>query len=176
MRRGIWQDISIPGVLHVCAKCDGEQEASTDYYPRKPHGRQQCVTAPNIPEIAQPTVARSATEGLASYGITSAEQPFVQRHCAETRQEGCRFKNLRAAISLDTLLSSPTRAGKDQSKVRIRRVPPKLGTELAELLTDIAGLPVRISLLIKDLPAEMRSDLLSGGNDIHSLFSSTLER
>jgi hypothetical protein len=67
------------GDLHVCAKCDAEQGASTNYRPHKTHRRQQCVTAPNIPGTAQPSVARSATENLASSGTTAAEPPSVQR-------------------------------------------------------------------------------------------------
>jgi hypothetical protein len=67
------------GVLHVCAKCDGEQGASTNYCPHKAHRRQRCVTAPNIPVTAQSSVARSATENLASYGTTPAEPLSVQR-------------------------------------------------------------------------------------------------
>jgi hypothetical protein len=65
--------------LHVCAKCDDEREASTNYdYSRKPHRRQQCVTVSNIPGMAQASVAQSATEGLASYGTTAAERLFVR--------------------------------------------------------------------------------------------------
>jgi hypothetical protein len=84
------------GDLHVCAKCDSEQGASTSYYPRKPHRRQQCVTALNISGMARPTVARSATEGLASYGTTAVEQLFVQRsvliasrHVKTATVDGC---------------------------------------------------------------------------------------
>jgi DNA-binding response OmpR family regulator len=47
---------------------------------------------------------------------------------------------------------------------------------MAELLTDIDGLPVLVRLLIKDIPAELQSDLVSKGSDIHSLVSSTLEK
>jgi len=36
------------GVLHVCAKCDGERETSNNHYPRMAHRRQKCVTVPNI--------------------------------------------------------------------------------------------------------------------------------
>jgi hypothetical protein len=67
------------GVLHVCAKCDGEQAASTNYPPRKPHRRQPCVTAPNVFGRTQPSVVRFATEGLASYGTIPGEPPSVQR-------------------------------------------------------------------------------------------------
>src|ERR1700729_3101556 len=47
---------------------------------------------------------------------------------------------------------------------------------MAELLTDIDGLPVLVRLLIRDIPADLQSDLVSKGNDIHSLLSSTLEK
>jgi DNA-binding winged helix-turn-helix (wHTH) protein len=73
------------------------------------------------------------------------------------------------------LLSSSARAGKDQSKVQSRQAPPNSRNEMAELLTDIDGLPIRVRLLIKDIPAEMQSDFLSKGSAIHSLLSSTLE-
>jgi hypothetical protein len=83
-------------VLHVCAKCDGEQGATINYYPRKAHRRQQCVTAPNILGMAQPRVAQFATEGLASYGTTPGEPPFVQesaltasRHARKAISDGC---------------------------------------------------------------------------------------
>jgi DNA-binding winged helix-turn-helix (wHTH) protein len=55
-------------------------------------------------------------------------------------------------------------------------VPPKVPDEMAELLTDIDGLPVLLRLLFKDIPTEMQSDFVSKGNDINSLLSSTLER
>jgi hypothetical protein len=67
------------GVLHVCAKCDGEHGASTSRRRHKAHRRQRCVTAPNIPVTAQSSVARSATENLASYGTTPAKPLSVQR-------------------------------------------------------------------------------------------------
>jgi DNA-binding response OmpR family regulator len=47
---------------------------------------------------------------------------------------------------------------------------------MVELITDIDGLPILVRLLIKDIPAEMQSDLASRGNDVHSLLSSTLEK
>src|SRR5437879_1768759 len=36
------------GVLHVCAKCDGRQDTSTNHYPRKARRRQQCAIVRNI--------------------------------------------------------------------------------------------------------------------------------
>ena len=65
-------------VLHVCARCDGQREASTNHYPRKTHRRQRCATVPSIPAMAQPSVARSATESSASSGTTRGEPLSVQ--------------------------------------------------------------------------------------------------
>jgi hypothetical protein len=83
------------GVLHVCAKCDGEG-ASTNYDPRKAHRRQQCVTAPDILGMAQASGARFATDSLASYGTTPSEPRFVQggaltasRHARKASVNGC---------------------------------------------------------------------------------------
>jgi hypothetical protein len=64
--------------LHACARCDGYQEASTNQYPRKAHRRQKCATILNISGTAQPSVARSATENLASFGTTPGEPPSVR--------------------------------------------------------------------------------------------------
>ena len=64
------------GEFHTCARCDGHQEASTNQYPRKAHRRQKCVL--NISGTAQPSVARSATENLASFGTTTGEPPSVR--------------------------------------------------------------------------------------------------
>jgi hypothetical protein len=72
------------GVLHVCATCDGKQGASTDYHPRNAHRRQQCVAAPNILGIAQPNVARFATEGLLSYGTIPGEPRSARRSAPST--------------------------------------------------------------------------------------------
>jgi hypothetical protein len=59
--------------------CDGQQGAGINHYARKGHRRQKCATVPNIPGTAQPGVARSATESLASYGTTAGEPPSVRR-------------------------------------------------------------------------------------------------
>jgi DNA-binding winged helix-turn-helix (wHTH) protein len=48
--------------------------------------------------------------------------------------------------------------------------------EMAELLADIDGLPIRVRFLIKDILTEMRSDFVSRRADIRSLLSSTLEK
>ena len=45
----------------------------------------------------------------------------------------------------------------------------------AELLADIEGLPVLVRLLVQDVSAEMRSDLITDA-DVHSLLSATLEK
>jgi hypothetical protein len=67
------------GTLHVCAKCDGQHEASTNHYPREAHRRQKCVTVPNIFVTAQRNVARSVTESLVSSGTIPGELPSAQR-------------------------------------------------------------------------------------------------
>jgi hypothetical protein len=67
------------GALHACARCDGQQEASTNQYPRKAHRGQQCARVFNISETARPSVARSVTEELASSAATPAEPRSVQR-------------------------------------------------------------------------------------------------
>jgi DNA-binding response OmpR family regulator len=53
---------------------------------------------------------------------------------------------------------------------------PSMQNEMAELLADIDGLPIRIRFLIKDMLAAMRSDFVSGGADIRSLLASILEK
>jgi len=73
------------------------------------------------------------------------------------------------------LLSPSTIAGRDQSNVRNRQVSPKPWREMAELQTDIDGLPVLVRLLIKDMPVEMQSNFNSKENEIHSLLSGALE-
>lgn len=46
---------------------------------------------------------------------------------------------------------------------------------MAELLVDIDGLPILVRFLVKDVPADMQSDVAPGAPDIHSLLSSMLE-
>jgi hypothetical protein len=65
------------GVLHVCAKCDGLQEASTRHYPRA-HRSKQCATAIDIPAMAQPSVAPSVTANSALSGTIAAEPRSAQ--------------------------------------------------------------------------------------------------
>jgi hypothetical protein len=62
-------------VLHLCTKCDGEQVASSNHYPRKTHRRQECATVFNIDAIAQPSVARFVRKGLASSDTTLGKPP-----------------------------------------------------------------------------------------------------
>jgi DNA-binding response OmpR family regulator len=47
---------------------------------------------------------------------------------------------------------------------------------MAELLTDIDGLPILLRFFVHDVAAEMHSELVPGDADIHSLLSSTLEK
>ena len=46
---------------------------------------------------------------------------------------------------------------------------------MAERLADIEGLPVLVRVLVQDVPAEMRSDLVTDA-DVHALLSTTLEK
>ena len=46
---------------------------------------------------------------------------------------------------------------------------------MAERLADIEGLPVLVRVLVQDVPAEMRPDLITDA-DVHSLLSTTLEK
>jgi DNA-binding winged helix-turn-helix (wHTH) protein len=74
------------------------------------------------------------------------------------------------------LLGSSTRAEQDQGRVQRRRASTKLRDEMAELLTEIDGLPVLVCLVITDIPADVRSDFLPGGNGVHSLPFTALEK
>jgi DNA-binding response OmpR family regulator len=74
------------------------------------------------------------------------------------------------------LLNSPTRAGPHRSAVRSTRMPPALRNEMAELLVDVDGLPILVRFLVKDVPAEMQSHLVSKDADIHALLSRALEK
>ena len=73
------------------------------------------------------------------------------------------------------LLNSSTRPGQHRNLVRRTQEPPMLRNGMAELLADIEGLPVLVRLLVQDVPAEMRSDLVTDA-DVHSLLSTTLEK
>jgi DNA-binding winged helix-turn-helix (wHTH) protein len=74
------------------------------------------------------------------------------------------------------LLNSSTRPRQDRSSVRRMQTPATLRDGIAEILTDIDGLPVLFRILVKDAPAQMQSEFGSKDTDIHSLLSSTLEK
>ena len=65
--------------IHACARCDGQQDASTNRYPREPYRGPKCATVPNIRGTSPPSVALSATESSVSSGTTPGEPPSVQR-------------------------------------------------------------------------------------------------
>jgi hypothetical protein len=67
-------------VLHVCAKCDGEQGMSTNHYPRETYRRRKCATVPNIFGTTQPSGVPSVTENLVLSGTTPGELLSVQRN------------------------------------------------------------------------------------------------
>jgi len=68
-----------------------------------------------------------------------------------------------------------SRPGQHRNLVRGTRELPTLRNGTAEFLADIEGLPVLVRLLVQDVPAEVRSDLVTDA-DVHSLLSSTLEK
>ena len=74
------------------------------------------------------------------------------------------------------LLDSSTRPGQHQNLVRRIQIPATLRDGIAEVLTDIDGLPVLFRILIKDAPAQIQSGFESKDADIHSLLSDTLEK
>jgi DNA-binding winged helix-turn-helix (wHTH) protein len=74
------------------------------------------------------------------------------------------------------LLNSSTRHGQHRNFVRRMQMPATLRDGIAEILADIDGLPVLLRILVKDAPAQIKSDFESKDADIHSLLSSTLEK
>ena len=84
------------GLLHVCAKCDGEQAMLTNHYPRETRRRRKWATVPNIFSIAQRSAAPSVTESSASSATTPGELPSVQgsaliasRPASRATADGC---------------------------------------------------------------------------------------
>ena len=72
--------------------------------------------------------------------------------------------------------NSSTRHRQDRSSVRRMQTQATLRDGIAELLTDIDGLPVLFRILVKDAPSQIQSDFDSTDDGIHSLLSSTLEK
>jgi hypothetical protein len=73
--RKTWMGCS--GSNDLAGKCDGLQEASTRHYPRA-HRSKQCVTAIDIPAMAQSSVARSVTANSALSGTIAGEPRSAQ--------------------------------------------------------------------------------------------------
>jgi DNA-binding winged helix-turn-helix (wHTH) protein len=92
-------------------------------------------------------------------------------------RNGTAFANTksRADAPRPMQLNSSTRPGQHRNPVRRTRETTVLRNGTAEVLADIEGLPVLVRLLVRDVPAEMRSDLATNA-DIHSLLSATLEK
>ncbi len=74
------------------------------------------------------------------------------------------------------LLGSSTGPGPFRSFGRRTKQWPVFQNGMAELLTDIEGLPVLVRLLVQDAPADADSGVVYTDADIHSLLSSTLEK
>src|ERR1700754_463539 len=81
----------------------------------------------------------------------------------------------RAEPSSIQLVNSSTRPAQHPNPVRRTRVSQTLRNGMAERLADIEGLPVLVRVLVQDVPAEMRPDLVTDA-DVHSLLSTTLEK
>jgi DNA-binding winged helix-turn-helix (wHTH) protein len=97
-------------------------------------------------------------------------------HRAETAFIGSDSPNPEPRLASIHLLNSSSRSGGHGSAVRSARLPPRLRNETAEVLADIDGLPILVRFHVQDIPAEMQSDFVSRGVDVHSLLSSTLEK
>jgi DNA-binding winged helix-turn-helix (wHTH) protein len=69
----------------------------------------------------------------------------------------------------------PARTRQPGGSVRSTQTPSALRNEMAELLTEIDGLPILVRVLVKGVPADIQSDAASGAAEIQSLLSSTLE-
>src|SRR6201989_2511134 len=96
----------------------------------------------------------------------------------DTSDRRARFvgANPRAAEPSPIQLVSPsTRPGKHRDPIRRTRGSPMLWDGMAERLADIEGLTVPVRALVQDIPAEMRSDLITDA-DVHSLLSTILEK
>jgi DNA-binding winged helix-turn-helix (wHTH) protein len=74
------------------------------------------------------------------------------------------------------LVKSSTRPEPHWRSVQSKQKAPEPRNEMAELVTDIDGLSILVRFHIKNIPAEMQSDVVSRNSDIHSLLSSTLEK
>jgi DNA-binding response OmpR family regulator len=59
------------------------------------------------------------------------------------------------------LLSSSIKPGERLGAVRSSRMPPTSLNEMVELLFDVDGLPIQVRFLVKDVPADMQSHLVS---------------
>jgi DNA-binding winged helix-turn-helix (wHTH) protein len=74
------------------------------------------------------------------------------------------------------VLNTAARSAQNRSLIRSTQTPPELRNEMAELQADIDGLPILVRLVVKDVPAAMQSDSVSGNADINKLLLSTLEK
>jgi len=73
-------------------------------------------------------------------------------------------------------LNPSTRLGRPHNPVQGKGMSPTLWNEMVEFQTDIDGIPMLFRLLVKEVPAEVRSGKVASYADIQSLLSSTLEQ
>jgi DNA-binding winged helix-turn-helix (wHTH) protein len=74
------------------------------------------------------------------------------------------------------LPNTSARPGPHRSQVQSAQTATRLRNGMAELLADIDGLPILLRFFVHEVPAEMRSEFVSGDTDFHSLVSRTLEK
>jgi DNA-binding response OmpR family regulator len=76
-----------------------------------------------------------------------------------------------------TLQSRPTHLPNPLTgQILSMKKPPKAPNELAQVLTDIDGVPVLVRFLVGDASVEMQCHLASANADLHSQLSSTVEK
>jgi DNA-binding response OmpR family regulator len=74
------------------------------------------------------------------------------------------------------LPNTSTSPGQHRSPVQSAQIKTGLRNGMAELLNETDGLPILLLFFVHDVPAEMRSELVSRDADIRSLLSNTLEK
>jgi DNA-binding winged helix-turn-helix (wHTH) protein len=74
------------------------------------------------------------------------------------------------------LPNASTRPVQHRTPVQRAQMATGSGNGTVELLADIDGFPILLRFFVHEVPAEIRSEFVSGDADIHSLVSSMLEK
>jgi hypothetical protein len=64
---------------HACARCDGQQDRGTLYYPRETYRRRKCSIVPSIFSIPQRSAAPSVAASSVSSGTIPGDRSSVRR-------------------------------------------------------------------------------------------------